>query len=341
MNQADSEPAPGESTPPPAPYKDRSTGLVVFGIFSILLGGLAVLTVSMFLIQDIVKAAKNQVNLETRLPSLAIHGFLAVALVWLGIGSVMARRWARSLLLIFSWCWLIMGVVLLYFVALDMPHLLANVSVGRTEGQPASNAIIRVVVMAVLLLLCGVYFIVLPTVWIFFYGSRHVKATSEARDPLRRWTDACPMPVLGLFVPLMTGASSMLLMSISGHCVTPFFGKFLTGIPSSLCYLAFAAIWSYAAWSLYKLRPFGWWLILMALLVYMVSAILTLAQHDMTEMYRLMGYSEAELEEMQRSGMLTANHKWLVSLANLPFIAYLPFIKRFIPRSGDEGQAKS
>jgi hypothetical protein len=260
-----------------------------------------------------------------------------VVLVWLGIGSIMPRRWARALLLVFSWCWLVVGVLAVGFMAFLLPHMLANMTAAGTAAHPVSNARLQVIVMAVMLLFLGVFFVIVPAVWIFFYNSRHVKATCEARDPVPRWTDACPLPVLGFCVILMVGVSSMLVMPVSGHCVMPFFGMFLTGIPGSLGYLAFAAIWFYAAWSLYKLRHLGWWLIFIALFVYMVSAMCTFARHDMLEMYRLTKYPEAQMEHLQESGLLTGNRMgWLMSLSNLPFMAYLLFIRKFFRRPGDE-----
>jgi hypothetical protein len=94
-------------------YKDRSTGLMVFGILTLLLGCLAGLFVSLMLVGQMAAAkAPNAppANYAAILPAIGIYGGLAVALIWLGIGSIMARRWARALLLIFSWSWLIMGI---------------------------------------------------------------------------------------------------------------------------------------------------------------------------------------------------------------------------------------
>jgi len=318
------------------PYKDRSMGLSVFGTMTIMLGCLAGLFVLMLWGQTAIGVvARAPVGFSTILPALSICGLLAVVLVWLGIGSIMARRWARALLLIFSWCWLVVGVQALVFTAFLLPHMLANMTAAGTAAQPASNARLKVMVIAVMLLFLGVFFIILPAVWTCFYNSRHVKATCEMRDPVTRWTDACPLPVLGFCVILTVGVFSMLLMPVSGHSVMPFFGMFLTGIPGSLGYLVFAAIWFYAAWSLYKLRPLGWWLIFIALFVYMVSAILTYPQHDMMEMFRLMNYPDAQMEHLQESSLLTGNHMvWFMSLSNLPFMAYLLFIKKFFRRSG-------
>src|SRR5882757_285048 len=112
MNEQNPAAPPIESVPPPA-YKDRSSGLVIFGILTLLLGCLAGLFVPLMLFGQMMAAkAPNAppVNHATMLPGVAVYVLLAVALIWLGIGSIKARRWARALLLIFSWSWLIMGV---------------------------------------------------------------------------------------------------------------------------------------------------------------------------------------------------------------------------------------
>jgi hypothetical protein len=186
-------------------------------------------------------------------------------------------------------------------------------------------------VMVGMFLVFGVMFVILPAVWTFFYNSRHVKATCETRDPVMRWTDACPLPVLGLCSWLAFSVPMMLLMPIAGHGVMPFFGIFLTGVPGTMLCLAIAAIWSYAAWSLYKLEQRGWWLILIALCVFMASAFLTFARHDVMEMYYLMGYPEAQIEQIQKSGLLIGDRMmWLMAFSMLPFLGYLLFIKKFL-----------
>lgn len=313
-------------------------GLSAFGILTIMLGCVAGLFVLLTSFQAAYGGARNTgLRFSDMLPVISAYGTIAVTLVWLGIGSIMARRWARALLLIFSWVWLIMGVAMICFMAFLMPRMLANMPAGGTDGQPGLPSGMKEVVMAVMFLFIGVFFVIVPAVWIFFYRSRHVKATCETRDPVTRWTDACPLPVLGLCVMAMISEPMMLLMPFSGHVVMPFFGMFLTGIPGSIFWLAFAGIWFYAAWSLYKLEQRGWWLILIVLCVSMASALVTFARHDMAEMYSLMDYPEAQMEQIQNSGMLIGNHMaWLMSLSMLPFLGYLLYIKKFLRRSGDQ-----
>ena len=178
------------------PYQDRSTGLVVFGILTILVGCMTGLLVLLMLVGHLAAARNTNVPpppLSAILPAILIYGILAVSLVWLGIGSIKARRWARALLLIFSWTWLLIGAIALVSMAFVMPKILAGAS-GGPDAHHELPASAMAGVMAAMFLVLGVFFIIVPVVWIFFYQSRHVKATCETRDPVTRWTDACPLP---------------------------------------------------------------------------------------------------------------------------------------------------
>jgi hypothetical protein len=335
MNEQTSGAAPVESTPSPMPYKDRSAGLIIFGILTILLGCLAGLFVLLMLAGQAASARTTGASapFSIILPVISIYGALAVALVWLGIGSIMARRWARALLLIFSWSWLGLGLFVVVMMAFFMPKMMANIAASGTADHPAMTSSMIAGMMVGMFLVYGVLFVILPAVWTFFYHSRHVKATCETRDPATRWTDACPLPVLGLCLWLLLTVPMMLVMPLAGHGVMPFFGMLLTGLPGTLFCLAVAALWSYAAWLLYKLDVRGWWLILIAMCVFWVSSLVTFAQHDMLEMYRLMGYPQAQIEQMQKTGLLAGNRmSWLMLFSMLPFLGYLLFVRKFLPK---------
>ena len=331
MNEQYPETAPVEATALPA-YKDRSTGLIVFGILTILLGCMAGLLVLLMLVGQ---AAVRHANvpptpLAAILPAIFIYGVLAVALVWLGIGSIKARRWARALLLIFSWSWLVMGLITLSAMVFVLPKVLANIQASAPPGQAAMPAAAIGGIMIFACLILGVFFIIVPAVWVFFYNSRHVKATCEMRDPATRWTDACPLPVLGFCLWLLFSALMMLVMPAMAHGVMPFFGTFLTGLPGSLLCLVLAALWACAAWLLYKLDVRGWWLVLIAMIVFMASALLTYARHDILEIYQLMGYPQAQIDQIQKTGLLTGNSMtWVMTFSMLPFLGYILFIKKY------------
>ncbi len=332
-----SEPNPPVPPFEPAPlpdYTDRSTGLLVFGILTLLLGCLAGLFVPLMLFGQMMAAkAPNAppVKHAAILPGMVVYVLLAVALIWLGIGSIKARRWARALLLIFSWSWLIMGVCMTAIMPFVMSKSLANLPPDAKTGQPAMppGAITGMVIGMTIFF--GIFFVLVPAVWTFFYNSRHVKATCEARDPVTRWTDACPLPVLAICLWTWFAVPMMLVMPLTGMAVMPCFGVFVSGLPGALFCLVIAAVWGVAGWWLYRLDVRGWWLILIAMVLFMVSALLTYAHHDMIEMYQLMGYPQAQIDQIQKMGLFTGNRmSWFTALCSLPFLGYLLFIKKYL-----------
>jgi hypothetical protein len=331
-----------ETTPPtesvettvPA-YKDRSVGLVIFGILTLLLGCLAGLFVLLMLVGQLAAARTTQMPASSVLPAIFIYLVLGVALIWLGIGSILARRWARALLLIFSWSWLVGGIIGLIAMGFFVPKVLANLPSTGTANQPAMPAGTMGVAMVVMFLFGGFFLFLLPAIWTFFYSSRHVKATCEMRDGASRWTDACPLPVLGFCLWLLFAVPWLAVMPLTGHGVFPFFEIFLTGVPGALLCFAIAALWIYAAWLMYHLKPQGWWLILIAMIVYMASSVMTFARHDEMEMYQLMGYPQAQIDQIQKMGLFTGNNMiWMMALSLLPFLGYLLFIKRYFRSAG-------
>lgn len=333
MNEPESEAAPVKSTTSPIPYKDRSAGLIIFGILTILLGCLAGLFIPLMLFGQVAAAqAPGGPHVQSSiLPAIFIFAILSIALVWLGIGSIMARRWARALLLIISWGWLIMGLLDSLFMAFLLPKMFANITASATPGHPALPPAAATAFAVVMCLIFGVIFVLLPAIWTFFYNSRHVKATCEARDPVTRWTDACPLPVLGLCLWLMVTVPMMLVTPLMVRGVMPFFGVFLTGLPGMILCLCIAAIWAYAAWSLYHLDRRGWWVILIAMCVMTASSLLTFARHDIIEMYHLMGYPAAQIEQIRKSGLMVGNlMEWMTLFFMVPFLGYLLYIKRYL-----------
>lgn len=325
---------PADAVPSAPAYKDRSGGLIVFGVFTILLGAFCGLMALFMLLGQAMNTFNPNApatSLTMLLPALLMYGGLAVVLVWLGIGSIKALRWARALLLIFAWSWLVMGVIMTAVMVVILPKLLANVNGAMPAGQQQMPPAAMVSVMVITCLIFGFFFILVPAVWVFFYGSRHVKATCEARDPVPRWTDACPLPMLAVSLWLWFGVPMLVVMPMAYHGVVPFFGVFIKGALGGLFYLLLAVIWAWAAWRLYRLDVRAWWVLVVALVLFSVSSVLTYMQHDIAEMYRLMGYPEAQIEQMQKSGLLMGkNVAWLTVCSVVPFLGYLLFVKRYL-----------
>lgn len=313
-------------------YKDRSGALVVFGVITIVLGVFSGTMAPLFLLAQLANAHNPNASassLSMLLPALLMYVGLAVVLIWLGIGSLKARRWARALMLIFAWSWLVMGVAGIAFMVVFIPKMMANIDMPAGQ-QPLPQAAI----VAVTIVTCAIMsfmFILIPAVWIFFYGSRHVKATCEAKDPTPRWTDACPLPVLAVSVWLWLAAPMSLLMPVIYHGVAPFFGVFISGVAGGLFYLLLGAIWAWSGWRFYRMDGRAWWVVLLAIILFLVSNVLTYTHQDILEMYQLMGYPEAQIEQIQKSGFATGNYMaWLTGISVLPFLGYLLFVKRYL-----------
>src|SRR5436190_1347170 len=218
---------PPAANPVGAAYKDRSGGLVTFGVLTILLGVFSGLMLPLMLLGQLVNAripngSGNSVAML--LPSLLMYGGLAVALIWLGIGSIKTRRWARALLLILGWSWLLIGVITVAAMMVVFPRLLANINSNMPAGQKGISPAAMVPIMVITCLILGFMFILIPAVWVFFYGNRHVKATCEARDPVPGWTDACPLPVLAVSLWLWFSVPMLMLIPMLYQGVAPFFG---------------------------------------------------------------------------------------------------------------------
>src|SRR5882757_5153510 len=109
----------------PGPYKDRKAGLTVFGLFTVSIGAVCALFIPLTLFgMSVAPKTSPAQDMRTILPALAIYGMLAVIFVWLGIGSMQARRWARALLLIMSWGWLVVGLFMMVFMVVWMPNMI-------------------------------------------------------------------------------------------------------------------------------------------------------------------------------------------------------------------------
>ena len=99
----------------PVPYKDRKTGLAVFGAIQIAMGALCALFVPLMIMGMLVAAVKDKgadeaLSMRAMIPGLLVYVLLAIWFIWMGIGSILARRWARALCLVASWLWLISGI---------------------------------------------------------------------------------------------------------------------------------------------------------------------------------------------------------------------------------------
>jgi MFS family permease len=319
-------------TAPSAPYQDRKTGLTVFGILTLLFGVLCALVVPLMLLATTFARHAGAPEQEPRavFSGAAMYAVLAAVLISLGVGSIKARRWARALLLILAWSWLLVGVFTTAFMIFVMPKLVQNMQALAPAGQSGPPAAIFTVMIGFM----AVLMVILPALW--FYGSRHVKATCEAEDPVERWTDRSPLPVIAVSVWLIYGVPWMLFMAVAYKGVFPFFGNYLVGPGASAIYVLLAVLWGYSAWALYKLRPSGWWIFTVTLVLFSISGYLTYSRHDLIELYRLMEYPAAQLAQLEKFTFLSGpGMAWLTAGMGLAMLGYMLFVRRYFRAPGN------
>jgi len=277
------------STPSPTPkpdFKDRSTGLKLFGILFLILGALCLML--------------GLVSLAGGLPpSLFIaYGSVAVMFLSLGRGSLRARRWCRPLVLILSGAAIVSSLVNLItgiFHGGDLMAMLEENMNTMTTGQPMPEVfpLMMLVGMGLFLTVVGV---LMPLGVFLFYRSRHVKATCEWQDPVPAWTDACPVPVLALVVLAGMGGVLYGTTPFGSKGLFAFFGQYLIGVPGGIACLLVASVMIYAAWRSYYQDILGWWILLGLFVVMSISYVMTSMTGDIVPAYQAMGYTQEMID---------------------------------------------
>jgi hypothetical protein len=315
------------TTPTDTDYRDRMTGLVIFGIFEILIGGFCALAIPLVMLSRAFAPA-TRAGLPSGAPSLfpmvAIYAIAAVSFIWLGIGSILARRWARAILLSFSGIALCGGVIGCVTVGFMLPHILSTVAQNsRQELPPATLLIMKVVMVGTLL----VVYIVIPAALFLFYRSPNVKRTCEARDPVERWTDRCPPPVLACSLLMGFAAVIFLTLTRDPHGV-PIFGAIASGTPGRIILVLIAALLLYVARGLFRLQIRAWWVALAMVVLSGISSVVTFWEGSIRDIYTRMGYNH-ETSAVAGQFFDGASFKWKILLSMLPWLIWLICIRRY------------
>jgi len=325
--------APG---PTPPAFPDRSTGLVIFGVFQIILGLLAALMVPLTALGALFSRLGPGGGMRPAqyVSGMATYGFVAAALVALGIGSVQTKRWARALTLITSWYWLIMGVLITVLITAMLPVAMrgalaqAQQNAGTAPSADVSTGVMAVM-LTIMIVFAAFFLVVVPIAFVVFYSRKDVAETCRRRDPLERWTDRVPLPVLGASVVLFTGSLYLVVIGLTTP-MFPFFGKYLQGIAGAACFLGLAALDLYLALAIFRLKPLGWWMAILTVPVRLVSMALTYARADLMQAYSKMGWSDEQLRILNANPMFHSHViLWWSLLSLVLFFGYLLWLKRY------------
>lgn len=247
------------------------------------------------------------------------------------VGTIIGKRWARTLMLIISWFWLASGVLGLGNMIYMWPNFEKTL-----EATPGTQPGLNLVIETVMLVFFVTFFIVLPGIFILFYGRKKAKAHFEAWDPKESWTDKCPTPVLAM--SLCAGLGALFLMAVIPffHFVFLFFGSVLVGWPGALLSLAMAAVLIYVAWGTYNLKMAAWWTLLGVYIFWGISTVWTFAIHPMLEIDEKIGIDATNLEGVKNMDYLNNTQYWAtyIGIVFAIYIAYLFFIRKYFKQAG-------
>ena len=293
---------------------------VLFMLFSIV-GAIAVTTLG--------ESVFSTMNIGQMILVVILYLLLAVWFVWMGIGSILARKWARALILITSWLWLISGVLGILFILLFMPDIFAPMATGEEITKE-----IAVVVQSILMGVMAVILVIIPGVFVLFYSSRHVKATCEQRDPQVRWTDKAPLSVITVSSILGIVAISMPFLGFYQWTI-PFFGLVLSGTPGAIVVLIYTLLFAYAAWGTYKLRMRAWWCGLILTIASVVSMGITFSRVSLVEFYEQMNMPNESLDIMKEFGIFHDTTTYLIfwGIMAIGFLWFLIYTKKYFSGS--------
>jgi hypothetical protein len=327
-----------EETTRTSDFKDRKAGLVVFGILEVILGAFFALMVPLMIFGMIASATLNKSPAGPMSAGMIIGGALfyvlvAVWFIWMGIGSIKARRWARALLLVSSWVWLIGGINGLIFVLLLMPDMYGQM--GKSGQMPQEIVVLQKYMMTGFLV---VFYVIIPGALVLFYGGKNVKSTCEFRDPHVRWTDKCPLPVLAVSLIFGFWAVSMAFMGFYGWAV-PFFGFVLSGTTGALVALVVMLLSAYVAWGTYKLSIKAWWCSILLAIAWALSAAITFSHVGMWEFYEKMNFPERQMDIMRHAMPQGSTMALFVGFWVIGFLGFLLYTKRYFRLPSEQESA--
>lgn len=315
-------------------FRDRSSLLTLFGVVQIILGALCALFIPLIFLGIVMSrnSGAPSAPFSTHLAGVAVYFGLAVAFIWLGIGSIQARRWAHALTLIFSWIGLISGIFIIIIVTAILPvSFLAGMHAATSQNPQAASVStgVMAVILTFMIVIFAIFLIGIPTAFVIFYSRRNVRETVRRRDPIERWTDRCPLPVLAACVLFTSGAAYSLLIGITTP-LFPFFGRYITGVSAGVILLILAAFDFFLAWAVFHLRLFAWWLAICAIVLRIISYAITFRRGDILQAYSRLGWSSSRVQMLRQNPLVRSGAvQWWGLGISLAFLGYLIYLKKY------------
>jgi hypothetical protein len=201
------------------PFRNQSVGLFFFGVLQILLGLYWGLFAFFMAWRVAIGETRNWGNDSIGLPTISWAGVVfyllpTITFIWLGIGSILARRWAWTLTVILSWLWLMLGIGMASVQVTFSPaiqHLIA-MDYGKMSAEGATVVFLEHFTATI------DWYVFLPLVFLAFYQRVAVRATCFWRDSHIPWTDRCPTPILATSI-ILASTATWIMWPLAYCCV--------------------------------------------------------------------------------------------------------------------------
>ena len=252
----------------------------------------------------------------------------AALMIWVGVGSLRVRRWARPVMLVLCWSWLITGGVSFLHMVLFGASMREMMSAGMPPGAPPPPRMVEYVMATVMGTVSFLLMVLLPALLAWLYQRRGVRETLQHFDQRRAWTDRCPTPVLAVAAWMCVMGLGCAIYAI--YAVLPVYGRFVTGAPAVAAMVAMAALFAWLAYCVYRLRPAAWWAAALAAVLWTGSMVWTFTRLGYHEFYRQAGYTPQQIDLMMRfSGQWEDSTVWMMSLWVVVLVGCLLYVRKY------------
>ena len=215
--------------------------------------------------------------------AIQIIGYYVIGalLIPLGYGHLRLRAWARQLALALLLCWLVLGVPVLFMIALTV----------FSFKDPSIAAAI------VLLIALATTYPLLPLLLIRLYRGAGVRGAfaSRGQDGPTSWLEAVPVRSLALAI-LLAFLAVVLHFPILFNGLFPAFGVWLTGISGIAALTAAIAVSLLLAWAVLQRYPWAWQVSTIFFGLLSASIMLTFALTRYADLLELIHFPPSELE---------------------------------------------
>lgn len=324
-------------SPPSRPGRNLLTSV---GVLEILFGGVLAALAAVIALAALAAGSGPAPEGSAGSESLARVGLAADAVVCslaalffvaMGVGTIRAKRWARALMLVVCWPWLLTAALFAILAAVFLPALRGLVAEAAPDPSVAGPV---VTVLGVLLLLQAL----IPLGLVLFYTRSAVRLAFDTRDPHPDWTDGRPLSVLALALVMWCGGAGSLLSGIVGRSVL-LFGHSLARTGAIAAAAILAVVWCWLGWAIYRLKSWALWPNILFVTAIHLSWWMDLRRQGLAGFLGLGSGDLAALPPVARQAWMQSGAAWIAILSAAIWIAVLVWLRPHLAPSAARSPA--